>query len=148
MLALLFLFQQLLAPEPPSPNDRVVEVVLDAADPRLGAHGACERVALRAEWSGTLHVWTRGADGLDLCLRIEDAAGALVAEDEDGGGGTTPYARIEVVRGRELVVFAAASKPDALGAFELVLAAAPETDATRTAATEAELALADARRLH
>jgi len=132
---------------PPTPFDRVIPLVIDEQDPVLAGHGRAERVTYKAEFSGTLHLWTKSAGELDLFLRVETPSGALVKEDDDSGGGKTPYVRLEVQAGRELVVVTAVAQGEGQGASELCAIAAPETAETRTAAAAVEAALGEIKRL-
>jgi hypothetical protein len=52
-------------------------------------------------------VWTR-SEGIDPFLRIEDAAGAVLKEDDDDGGRPTPWVVLEVAPHRAIVVTVAA----------------------------------------
>ena len=121
----------LIAPQadellPPHPLDRVVELELTADEPL--------RYEYESEFDGTLHIWT--SSELDLALRIEAAGDAkLLAEDDNSGGGTTPYISHEVKPGDELVIFVSqGGEAEAeSGEIALHLIAAPENDATREA---------------
>ncbi len=165
MLALLaLLLPQDFAPYPPTPFDEVIPLEFDASDDLLEGHGRCERIECVAEFSGTLHVWTSvsARDGaasgggvgataadagpFDLFLRIEDAKGDLVAENDDGGG-KTPYVKLEVESGRQFTVLTAVARGEAVSRAELHLIAAPETEATLAAAKDAERSIAEVKRL-
>ncbi len=136
-----------LEPAAPSPFDRVVPLVIDAQDVLLAGHGRAERVVYTTEFSGTLHIWTQGMGELDLCLRIETPGGELVREDDNSGGEKTPYAKLTVERGRELVAIVAVADGDSLGAFELCVIAAPESEPTLAASEAATLAIVEVQRL-
>jgi hypothetical protein len=98
---------------PPSPFDRVVAV-------KLG-----EPFEYVAEFSGTLFVWPEWAPGEPtLVLSVGDAA------DDGDGGVRAPCIRTAVEPGQSISIVAS-------GAADLHLVAAPETDATRSAATAA-----------
>jgi len=137
-------------PFPPSPFDRVIRITLDEHDGVLPGQGPAERVTYVAQFAGTLHVWTRTEGDPDLSLRIEKSTGQLAAEDDDSGGGQTPYLRIEVEPGLGLQFLVALSPPTMSGAassprveFDLCLIAAPETAECRTAADAARRELAE-----
>ena len=130
-------------PVPPSPYDRVVPVVLDADDPSLEGHGPAEWVEYEVEFSGVLTIWTTSE--LDTFLRVEEEAGETVGEDEDSGGGTTPFLLLEVTAGTTLQVAVAGSGEDSTGAVSLHLLASPETEETRATARRASEALAEAK---
>ena len=77
---------------------------ITADDPALiDGRGPTQVVEVEVEFTGVLHVWARSR--MDLSLRIEDMErGAVLAEDDDSGGGTTPYAWVEVETGDALAV--------------------------------------------
>ncbi|MFN0009169.1 MAG: CHAT domain-containing protein [Planctomycetota bacterium] len=148
MLALvLALSQQTFEPFPPTPFDRVIPITIDEQDSELAGHGRGERATYKAEFEGTLHLWTKSEGELDPFLRIETPDGELVAEDGDSGGGKTPYLKLEVEPGRELMVIVAVAQGEVLGRFDLCAIAAPETGETRAVAEEAGLAIAEVIRL-
>lgn len=122
----------ILDPVAPSPFDRVIALELTSDDKILDGHGVARRIDYEAAFSGTLHVWTQSE--LDLLLRVEGPDGKLVAEDDNSGGGMTPYLAIAVEPARRLVIVVAAASPSVVGCLELHLVAAPESDATRAAA--------------
>ncbi len=133
-----------LEPTRPSPFDRVIALEIDASDALLEGRGLAEFVEYVPEFDGRLHVWTtvEGTTELDLCLRIERADSSPVREDDNSGGGSTPYSSFEVERGRTLLIVSAASQPGRVGRFSLHLVAAPETDDTRAAAEQAQSTVA------
>jgi hypothetical protein len=150
MLALLALvtlvFAQATTPIAPSPFDEVHELELSEEDEALvEARGPAQLVELEVEFEGTLHIWTTSE--LDLFLRVEDADDSeLLAEDDNSGGGVTPYLRLEVSEG-DVVAVIVAGLEGALGSAALHLIAAPETKATREAAAAVTQALSEAARL-
>ena len=131
---------------PSSPFDQVVALELTAADESLvEGRGPARLVEYEVEFEGTLHVWTRSE--LDLFLRVEDAQdGELLGEDDDSGGGSTPYLRFEVSSGDVLAVVAC-GPPSATGELSLHLVAAPVTAATRAATAAMRQARSEASRL-
>ncbi|MBU0756188.1 MAG: hypothetical protein KJ645_13680, partial [Planctomycetes bacterium] len=137
-------FSQDTGPAPPTPFDRVVELVLDESDPPLEGHGPAEWVEFDVEFSGGLHVWT--SSELDLFLRVEDPDGNLISEDEDSGGGKTPYLWCGVEPGSVLRIAVACSGETTAGAVSLHLAAGIETDSTHETAELGTKALAEAQR--
>ncbi len=134
MLALLILLGQLPASAPAVSSDRVVPLAIDASDPRLEGHGGFERVEFMSESAGVLHLWTTQDDSLDLLLRIESSDGDTLAEDDDSGGGSTPFLAIEVAPGDRFFVVTGAARDGAFGRFELHFALGSETADTRAAA--------------
>jgi CHAT domain-containing protein/tetratricopeptide (TPR) repeat protein len=147
LAALLLLALQDSSAAPPRPFDRVVPLEIVPSDPVLEGHGPSKRVEHTIEFSGTLHVWTKGAGKLDTFLRVEDESGKLLDEDDDSGGKPTPYVKLEVEPGMKLVIAVAASKPGGTGKVELHLLAAPETDATRAEAKRAKQELIEVKKL-
>ena len=134
------------APLAPSPFDEVHELELTTEDEALvEGRGPAQLVEYEVEFDGTLHLWTRSE--LDLFLRVEDAGDLeLLGEDDDSGGGNTPYLRLEVQEGLALAVFVAAPA-GAVAPATLHLVAAPEPEATREAAAVQREALAECERL-
>ena len=59
-------------------------------DALLDGHGHARAFPWTADFSGKAFVWV-SSDDVDPFLRIEDAAGNLVLEDDDRGGGTTAF---------------------------------------------------------
>jgi hypothetical protein len=136
-----------LVPAPACPFNRVVPIEITATDPMLEGHGPSKRVDQVVEFSGTLHVWTKVEGDLDTFLRVEDASGKPIAEDDDSGGKPTPYLKLEVEPATRLTITVASSRPGTNGLVELQLVAAPETAATRAGAESAELEIAAIRDL-
>jgi CHAT domain-containing protein/tetratricopeptide (TPR) repeat protein len=129
-----------------APLARTTPVELRAEDPVLDGHGPARTFEYTADFTGTLHIWTSGAD-LDCCLRVEREGGLERKDDDDSGGGTTPFVYRAVEPGMKLLVTVAASKPGTAGASTLHYVAAPETDATRAAAADATRVLGEVDRL-
>ena len=121
--------------DPPTPYDRVIEMEITAEDSVLiEGKGPTKVVEHEIEFEGTLHVWA--SSELDLSLRVDDAnEWETLDADDDSGGGTTPYLALEVNEGTRLLVLVAAGS-GASGSLTLHLMAAPETEATRTAAAK------------
>lgn len=92
----------------------------------------------RAPREGMLHVWASSAEA-DPRLWIERAGGERL-EDEDSGGGTTAYLRLEVRAGEELRIGVAVPGAETSG-VHVGWSAAPEDETTRSAAERAEGAL-------
>ncbi len=134
--------QETAAPIPPSPFDRVIELELAAEDPPLAGRGPAQAIDYEVGFSGTLHVWTLSE--LDLFLRVEEGDWKVLGEDDDSGGGKTPYLAIPAAPGVPLVITVAGSRPGIVGPLELCLIAAPEDEATRAAAARAREALGEA----
>jgi len=134
---------QEIAPAPPTPFDRVVELALDAEDYSLEGRGPVEWVEYEAEFSGNLHLWTNSEH--DLLLRVQDEMGVKLAEDEDSGGGATPYLKLEIEQGEVFWVGVACGDAGVTGAARLHLCAAPEEDAIHQAAERGRTALLEAK---
>lgn len=129
---------------PPTPFDQAFALQIETGDPILDGHGPSKRVEYEAEYSGTLHLWTKADRDLDLFLRLEDTDGPLRVEDDNSGGGSTPYLRLDVEPGRRLVIrvaLAHAGQEARDFSVEMHAVAAPETRATREAALAAREAL-------
>ncbi len=145
LLAVLCVQAQGLGASQASTPTRVVPLKLEAqgAGPALAA----PLIEHTTDFDGTLHLWTK-ADGFDLRLRVEDGTGELLAEDEDSGGGKTPYLALVVAQGQKLSVIVSGARlegsaaKDSSGAPDLHLAPAPESAAARAATDEARADLA------
>ncbi len=134
------------APIPLTPYDREIVLELTAEDPHLvEGRGPTQVVEYVSEFEGTLHVWT--SSELDLFLRVEDAADSTLFLEDDDSGGTTPYLRFAVIVGDPLAVLVAGATERTAGPLVLHLVAAPETGATREAATAVWSALGAAQDL-
>ena len=111
-LALLALAAQVPAfdePYPPSAYDRVVQIDSEESTFLL-EH--------TIEFSGTLHVWARSE--VDLALSVRREAGEGLGEDDDSGGGTTPYLALEVSE-RDAVVVHVDGKESPVGGLHASL---------------------------
>ncbi len=129
------------------PYDRVIELVLSPDDSPLEGHGPCKRVDYVAEFSGTLHLWTKVENTFDTFLQVVDVGGVLLLDDDDSGGAPTPYLKLEVEPEARLAIVVAAAKTGETGEVELHLVAAPETETTRTEAAGAEEELCEIKNL-
>lgn len=89
---------------------------------------------------GTLYVWAISSE-FDPRLRIDLQSGGRIAEDDDSGGGTTPWLNAPATAGHTIEV-TVASATAAGGRVELHLALAPEDETTRTVAAKAREELA------
>ena len=132
---------------PPTPYDRVFEFELTEDDPELiDSGGLTVVVEYDVEFSGTLHLWTRSE--LDLYLRVEDVMdSSILAEDDNSGGGGTPYAELRVEEGDYLAILIAGAMGGELGPLELHAVASPETEATLEVATTVQERAAEIRGL-
>lgn len=110
-------------------------ITIRAEDAGLGPHGPSRRVRVGVTFDGILHVFAL-APGRDPFLRMESSAGGAPIEDDDSGGGTTPYVDREVRPGEEITIDLAVDVPSAADpvGVELHVEASPETAATREAA--------------
>ncbi len=122
-------------------SEGILPLEFTATDPPREGRGPSQRIAWRADFRGTLHVWTKAAE-LDLSLNVEDVSGTLVGQDDNSGGGTAPYLALEVTPGLELAIDVSCAPSSANGTAELHLVAAPESDRALVAVepTERELA--------
>ena len=75
-----------------------------------------------AEFEGVVHVWTQSDQ--DLFIRVERIEnGQVLAEDDDSGGGTTPYAWVEVETGGALAILLSTTRGIESAAGQLCLRA-------------------------
>ncbi len=132
---------------PHSPHDRVIALALSAVDPALEGHGSSQRIDYVAEFSGTLHVWTKVDETFDTFLRVEDEAGKLLGENDESGGKPTPYVGLTVEPGTVLAIVVAGSKAGESGELEVHLLTAPESETTRSEALRAQQDLAEIKSL-
>ncbi|MFT5051053.1 MAG: hypothetical protein ACI8QZ_002460, partial [Chlamydiales bacterium] len=146
LAAIPLLLAQESEPVPPTPFDRVIELKIAEHDEiAIEGHGGTVVAEYEALFDGTLHVWAMSE--LDLFLQVDDADEArTLASDDNSGGGTTPYLSLDVERGAWLAILVS-GVPGSTGPLSLHLAAAPETEATRAAATAGREAMGEARRL-
>lgn len=110
---------------------------LTAEDPiAIEGLGPTQVVEYLVEFEGTLHIWTESE--LDLFLRVDNVVEMTpLAEDDNSGGGKTPYLQLEVNAGDQLAVFVA-GQANSTGLLTLNLVAAPETSVTREAGAAAQ----------
>jgi CHAT domain-containing protein/tetratricopeptide (TPR) repeat protein len=125
---------------------RKIAVALRDEDPVLSGHGPSRTIEHTVESAGTLYLWT-SAKELDGFLRIADSSGKTIAEDDNSGGGTTPFVALNVEAGQKLVVTVASAIPKHEGECELHIVASPDTDATLKSAAAAARALEKIREL-
>ncbi len=100
------------------------EIVLSDSPARVDVRGGC---------CGPLYVWTDPCSA-DLRLRVEDASGQVVAEDEDSGGGTVPCVRLEPAPDATWRVFLLAGSSAPSVSARIHVRCAVETESTRAAA--------------
>jgi len=140
MLALLLSLFPVQDQQPPChPGlDRVLEFSIPSDAPRLDGRGPAAWTDYRSEFFGSLHMWAES--DADLALLVQGAGGETLAEDDDSGGGTTPYRRLTVHVGDVLRIAVARADVEDAHATEaaLHLVAAPEADAALAAAKEAK----------
>jgi len=129
-------------PIPATPYDLALELELTADSERIAGSGPGCIIGYEIEFTGTLHIWTKSE--LDLVIRVQDLGGRLLARDDVSGGGNTPYIRLGVDKGNFIDVHMASKSEADLGALELHLIAAPETEATRATAAAFREALREA----
>jgi len=102
----------------------------------------------KAEIDGLLHLWVTSED-FDPFLRVEDAEGNLLGENDDCGLGTTAFVALEPWVADRLVVRVAATTPGRGGRAALYLRRGSiETFEAEIAAEEALLRLREARSLN
>ncbi len=124
-----------------------VALRVDPADPlhwsaelELGPQGT--RVEHAVDFAGSLSIWV-SSESLDPRLAVEVTGRDGLLEDDDAGGGTTAWVLVDVEPGDALsIALLASDAADGVGAVELHVVAAPETDATRSAAASATEELA------
>lgn len=107
-------------------------VPLAASDAVLGGHGPSRSIEIAIEADGTLDLWAE-SKALDPYLRVEDASGKRLAEDDDSARAKRPWIALEVAKGQKLVVRVASSNAGDLGEVELHIARWTEDEATRAA---------------
>ncbi len=146
-MSLAFAVLQRFEPAPASPFDRVLPLEITSSDPLLEGRGHSKRIPFEADFSGTLHVWATAPGGVDLFLRVEGDQGQLVVEDDDSGGGNTPYAMLALEPEQTFSIQVALARPEETAAIELHAAASVETDATRAAGRAVADAIVEIRRL-
>ncbi len=136
-------------------------LVIEPGDPRIEGHGPSKTIVYTPVAEDATLFVSAESQVLDLVLRIEiegdeakgDAAARItggkperVHEDDDSGGGTSPFVSFEV-KGRSTVrISVAAKEPTVSGAVEVVIFEASETERTRSAAAAALSVLEEARR--
>src|SRR5215468_9451972 len=90
-----------------APQDEIVagtprSVRLAAEDPELEGHGPSRTLRFVADADGSIFLSATAVDpGVDPFLRVVDARGAIVAEDDNSGGGSSAYVRRHVHAGDE-----------------------------------------------
>ncbi len=123
-------------------STRSATIAPDAAT--LGEHGPSTSFELTSAYFGTLSVWAE-ADHADLYMRLEDEHGALLAEDDDTGGGTTPWIRHTTPAGVRFTLRVSVKNANAPTALRLEVRELEETDATRRAYENASSGLEETR---
>lgn len=126
--------------------DESIVVELTRDNPSLEGHGPSKVLHCATDFTGTLYVWAVSEE-VDPFLRITAADGALIAEDGDSGGGTTPCLLIPVESAEELRITIASSRAGEPGFLELHTVSAPETEQTLAAASLARERVAEIERL-
>ncbi len=119
---------------------------LEESDPLLPGRGAMRRVSWRTAGMSRLYISAVSED-LDPYLRVEAADGALLGQDEDGGGADAAFLELWLADPTELAITAAAESPGQLGAVRLLLVEAAETEASLAAEREAVAGLEEVRGL-
>ncbi|HKB14636.1 MAG TPA: tetratricopeptide repeat protein, partial [Planctomycetota bacterium] len=125
---------------PGAPGGNSIPLEIATSDSVLTGHGPSKSVPYTVSSSGTLHVWAI-SEALDPFLRVESAEGVLLGEDDNGGGGKTPYLALEVVKSATLRVTVASAGATGSGRADLDLRESPETAQTRAAAEAAQESL-------
>ncbi len=127
--------------------DIPIALALAPSDPSLPGKGPSKALLCEITPSGPLTTafFFAESSSLDLFLRVEDAqTGKLLAEDDNSGGGKTPFLQIELREPRRLRVIVASTLPDQAGVAIANLRLAHETKETLSAPEIAKSALADA----
>lgn len=115
----------------------MLEFELSPDDPKLDGHGPSHTIEWTAAFLGDLSLWVE-AQGLDPFLRVEAKDGRTLVEDDDSGGGVTPWALIAVEPGTRLTIRVAAQLPSGPEVVALVARTAPSTPETLAACARAE----------
>ncbi|MFO0981874.1 MAG: CHAT domain-containing tetratricopeptide repeat protein [Planctomycetota bacterium] len=127
-------------------ENHVCVIELDADSPILDSVGLSREIGYEAHFEGTLYLSVMAEPGVDPFLRLETIDGERIAEDDDSGGVKHAFLQREV-QGGEAFVIRVAVKGRAPVKVRFKLFEGKETDATRAAAKEGQLALADVTRL-
>ena len=123
--------------------DETITLEVGPEDPELEGHGPSRTFEHEIGFAGVLYVWAASAE-LDPFLRVEDARGAWVTEDDDSGGGTSAQLAINVRPGMVVAVTVATADAGVAGRVALRLSEAPDSEAARAAAERVRLAIAEA----
>ncbi len=127
--------------------DTTITLALASSDPSLPGRGLSKALLCEITPSGPLTTalfWAESGS-LDLFLRVEDAqTGRLLVEDDNSGGGKSPFAQIETREPCRLRVIVASTLPDQSGGAIANLRLAHETHETLTAPDIANSSIADA----
>ncbi len=108
---------------------------LSTDDPPLEGHGPARRLAFVVPTDGAIYVHA-ASEQLDPWLRIEDAAGSRLAEDDNSGGGTTAYLKRAVAAGEMLSIVVAGASPTGIGEVTVRLTAIRRLPAEHAAALQ------------
>src|SRR5262245_65065149 len=68
-------------------EDHVATIELDESSPVLEGVGSSRQIGYEAQFEGTLFLSVMAEQGIDPLLRLEDADGGIIAQDDDSGGG-------------------------------------------------------------
>jgi tetratricopeptide (TPR) repeat protein len=124
-----------------------LDVDLRAQDPILEKHGHSRHCTFRSTDRSLVCIWAR-SDTIDPFLRIEDAAGGVLGEDEDSGGCKAAFVTIEAKAGQELNIHVATHTPGEVGKLQLAVFELPHIrDADVPALEGAKRDIADSRNL-
>src|SRR6187397_1879702 len=89
---------------------------LAGSDSVLSGHGPWRTFDYELTLDGTLHVWASSKD-FDPILRVTNSVGALLAEDDDSGGGTTAYVALTISRDQFPSITVASADAGGMGKF-------------------------------
>lgn len=101
----------------------------------LESHGEPLVVRVRIPGEGVAHVWAR-APTFDPTLQVTTADGAVIATDDDSGGGTTAYVEFECAEEQEISVRVDSDGPAAAGTVTVRVGYSTRTASARASADE------------
>ena len=97
-----------------------LDVEISSSDPLLEGHGHSRRFSFTSTDRSVVHVWSR-SDTIDSFVRVEDASGKLLAEDEDSGGGKAAFVKIDSQRGQRFTIRVASHTSNETGEVQVAV---------------------------
>src|SRR5882672_6563096 len=141
LATLLIAVPQTSAAQEPARDE--IDATITAEDPVLGERGPSTTMHHRVQASGILHVWAASA-AFDPYLRVEVGGGRGALEDDNWGGGTTPWVAAQVKAGDDVAIVVASAARDGAGAVHISVRELPETETTLAVAAEVRSAVQEA----